>query len=61
VIVVAEIVLPRVAGPEHPHFAFESFPAWGSIAGLISCVAIVVVSKQLGKLWLSRREDPDGS
>ena len=54
---VAEIVLPLVFQRDHSHFAFESFPAWGSLYGLISCVAIIVVSKLLGKVWLMRRED----
>jgi hypothetical protein len=52
----AEIVLPRIFHAE-THFAFENFPAWGSLYGLISCVAIIVVSKLIGKLWLMRRED----
>ena len=41
----------------HPHFAFESWPAWGSLYGLISCVLIIVISKLIGKVWLMRRED----
>ena len=40
-----------------PHFWFESIPAWGSLYGLASCVAIIVVSKFLGKAWLMRGED----
>ena len=53
----AEIVLPLAFhGGEH-HFAFESWPAWGSLYGLFSCVAIIVVSKLIGKVWLMRRED----
>jgi len=40
-----------------PHFWFEWIPAWGSLYGLASCVAIIVVSKFLGKAWLMRRED----
>lgn len=40
-----------------PHFWFEWIPAWGSLYGLASCVAIIVVSKFLGKVWLMRRED----
>lgn len=40
-----------------PHFWFEWIPAWGSLYGLVSCVAIIVVSKFLGKTWLMRRED----
>ena len=56
-IAVAEIVLPLIFdGGEH-HFGFEGFPAWGSIYGLISCVAIIVISKLIGKAWLMRREN----
>ena len=53
----AEVVIPRLLHPEKAHFWFEDFPAWGAVYGLISCVAIIVVSKLLGKLWLMRRED----
>ena len=53
----AEIVLPRIFHGGESHFSFEDFPAWGSLYGLISCVAIIVVSKLIGKLWLMRRED----
>ncbi len=57
VVALAEIVLPRIFHGESAHFAFESFPAWGSLYGLVSCAAIIVVSKLLGKAWLMRRED----
>ncbi len=53
----AEIVLPRIFPGGESHFPFEDFPAWGSLYGLVSCVAIIVVSKLIGKLWLTRRED----
>ena len=56
-IAVAEIVLPLVFEGEEHHFGFEGFPAWGSLYGLISCVAIIVVSKLIGKAWLMRREN----
>ena len=62
-----EIVLPLVFRGGHHSFGFESFPAWGSLYGLVSCIAIIVVSKLIGKLWLMRPEDhylggncPDG-
>jgi hypothetical protein len=58
-IALAELVLPLAFGGGHPHFSFEKLPAFGSLYGLASCVAIVVVSKVLGKLWLCRREDHD--
>jgi hypothetical protein len=51
-----EIAGQRVFGTDHAHFWFEDIPAWGSLYGLVSCVAIIVVSKVLGKLWLSRPE-----
>ena len=58
VVALAEIVLPRVFPGEHePHYWFERIPGWGSLYGLASCVAIIVVSKFLGKVWLMRRED----
>ena len=57
VIVLAEVVLPLVFHGGHAHFPFEGFPAWGSIYGFVSCAAIIVVSKLIGKAWLMRRED----
>ena len=58
VVALAEIVLPRIFHGDHSdHFRFESFPAWSSLYGLASCVAIIVVSKFLGKVWLMRREN----
>jgi hypothetical protein len=56
-VAVAEIVLPLMSHADHTHFRFERIPAWGSLYGLASCVAIIVVSKLLGKVWLMRRED----
>jgi hypothetical protein len=56
-IALAEIVLPLILRAHDPHFWFETIPAWGSIYGLTSCVAIIVVSKFLGKAWLMRRQD----
>ena len=56
-VIVAEIVLPLVVHDSHSHFSFENFPAWGSIYGFVSCIAIIVVSKLIGKAWLMRRED----
>jgi hypothetical protein len=56
-VALAEIVLPRLFRGEAAHFPFESWPAFGSLYGLISCAAIIAVSKLLGKVWLMRRED----
>ncbi len=57
VVALAEIILPRIFNGGHHHFPFEGFPAWGSLYGVASCAAIIVVSKLIGKVWLMRRED----
>jgi hypothetical protein len=57
IVAVAEIILPLVFRGGESHFWFEDVPGWGSIYGFVSCVAIVIVSKLIGKLWLMRRED----
>jgi len=57
IVALAEIVLPRIFPGGESHFSFEDLPAWGSLYGLVSCAAIIVVSKLIGKLWLMRRED----
>jgi hypothetical protein len=56
-VALAEAILPRIFPGGESHFAFEDFPAWGSIYGFLSCVAIIVISKLIGKLWLMRPED----
>lgn len=56
VLALGEVVAPRFFYSDHPHFWFEDLPAWGAVYGLASCVAIIVVSKILGKLWLTRSE-----
>ena len=53
----SEVVAPRLFYTDHAHFSFEDLPAWGALYGLVSCVAIIVVSKLLGKLWLMRQEN----
>jgi hypothetical protein len=57
VLALSEIVVPRLFGTDHAHFPFEDLPAWGSLYGLASCLAIILVSKLLGKLWLTRPEN----
>ena len=51
-----ELAAPYVLPAEHAHFWFEDLPAFGSIYGLVACLAIIVVSKLLGKVWLTRPE-----
>jgi len=54
---VAELASTRLLETGEAHFWFEDLPAWGSLFGLAACVAIIVVSKILGKLWLTRPEN----
>ncbi len=56
-VLLAEIALPFLLHDEHHNFSFEGWPAFGSLYGLVSCVAIIVLSKLIGKAWLMRRED----
>ena len=56
-VALAEIMLPFLFHDQRHHFSFESWPAFGSLYGLLSCVVIVVASKILGKVWLMRREN----
>ena len=60
-IAVAEAVAPWLLYHEHAHFRFEDWPAFGSIYGFCSCVAIILVSKFLGKHWLMRPENSNES
>jgi hypothetical protein len=53
----SEAIAPYVFYTDHAHFWFEDLPAWGTIYGLVSCVAIIVVSKILGRVWLMRPEN----
>jgi hypothetical protein len=57
VIVASEVAVPALFHAEPAHFWFEDLPAFGSIYGLVSCAAIIVFSKLLGKLWLARPEN----
>lgn len=56
VLAAVEIAAPRLLPTDHAHFWFEDVPAFGSLYGLVACVAIIIVSKLLGKVWLSRPE-----
>ncbi len=56
-VALAETLLPFILRGEHHHFSFESWPAFGSLYGLVSCVVIIIVSKILGRVWLMRREN----
>jgi hypothetical protein len=57
VLALTEAVAPRFLYHDHPHFPFENWPAFDSMYGFVACVAIIVFSKLLGKLWLMRSEN----
>lgn len=42
--------------PSHSHW-WNSIPGFYIIFGFIGCVAIIVISKALGKLFIQKKED----
>jgi hypothetical protein len=48
--------LPAVVDKQHAHTAAEHLPGFWSLFGLLGCLALVIVSKTLGRLGLSTRE-----
>lgn len=51
-------VLLNHLGPEHPHpHAWDRIPLFYAFFGFVGCVAIIVVSKALGKAFLQQDED----
>lgn len=57
VLALTELVAPYAMYQDEPHFSFENWPAFGSVFGFLACVAIILISKMLGKLWLMRSEN----
>jgi len=56
-VLAAEIAVTHFFHLGHPYFKFERLPGFGSLYGFFSCVVIIFVSKLLGKLFISRKED----
>jgi hypothetical protein len=52
--VVAEIA---THDPGHAVFPWHAVPGFDLVYGAAGCVAIIVLSKALGKAWLQRDED----
>lgn len=50
------IALPYIIHVEHQAGSWESVPGWWPLFGAFGCAAIIVVSKLLGKLMLSKTE-----
>lgn len=48
----------QLFGPPHPHpHAWDKIPLFYAGYGFVGCVAIIVVSKALGKAFLQQSED----
>lgn len=56
-LLLAEVAVTQYFGLGHPYFWFERLPGFASLYGFFSCVAIIFVSKLLGRLFISRKED----
>jgi hypothetical protein len=62
-IAIAVVVALTVAGEVAFHDAahalhwWHELPGFDLVYGLVGCLAIIVVSKALGKVWLQRPED----
>jgi hypothetical protein len=50
-------VIPDLFIEKHPHYGWENLFGSYAIFGFLSCVAIIIVSKVLGKLFLQKPED----
>ncbi len=51
--VVLDLFIPR----DHVHFFWDDIPGFSAAYGILSCILIIIVSKALGRFWLSRPED----
>jgi len=56
VVVAASLVVEHFAHPEHETW-WTGIPGFFVLYGFVGCVAIVVLSKWYGKLWVQRGED----
>jgi hypothetical protein len=49
--------IPAIVEKEHAHTAAERLPAFWAVFGLLGCLLLVLISKTLGHLGVSTRED----
>ena len=52
-LVIGDFIIPK----HHAIFPWDEIPGFNAAYGFISCVAIIVVSKLIGKLLLQKSED----
>lgn len=50
------VELTMEVDPSHAHW-WNSIPGFYIIFGFIGCVAIIVISKALGKIFIQKKED----
>ena len=55
-LVVADVI-PGLVNKEHAHTAAEHVSGFWAAFGLLGCLVLVVISKTLGRLGISTRED----
>ncbi|MBI4979422.1 MAG: hypothetical protein HZC28_18240 [Spirochaetes bacterium] len=57
IVMAALIVLGIFVDKAHAHTEIEKLPAFWAVFGLAACIVIIVVSKLLGRIGVSKRED----
>ena len=57
VVLVLLDAVPAIVSKEHAHTAAEHIPAFWAAFGLLGCLLLVIISKTLGHLGISTRED----
>ena len=58
VVLVIVVIADFLVAKDHGHFFWDAIPGWAAFMGLVSCVAIIFVSKFLGHQGrIMRRED----
>jgi hypothetical protein len=57
VVLVLLDAIPAIVEKEHAHTAAEHIPGFWAVFGLLGCLLLVLISKTLGHLGISTRED----
>jgi hypothetical protein len=55
-VVAATLAVDQITGSEHDYW-FSGIPGFWVAFGFAGCVAIILLSKWYGKLWVQRSED----
>lgn len=57
VILALTLVLDFFIPRDSVHFFWDDIPGFSAVYGFIACILIIIVSKALGRYWLSRPEE----